>query len=72
MIRSIANFDFNGGFQDLMGHVARVQSIGDFVFFKFIFDFLRSKINKFGIDIEQAEAVYARAAELPSAVRAKA
>jgi len=51
MIRSIANFDFNGGFQDLMGHVARVQSIGDFVFFKFIFDFLRSKINKFGIDM---------------------
>ncbi|EKT4445067.1 TPA: type IV secretion system protein [Stenotrophomonas maltophilia] len=34
-----------------MGHVARVQSIGDFVFFKFIFDFLRSKINKFGIDM---------------------
>ena len=51
MIRSIANFDFNGGFQDLMGHVARVQSIGDFVFFKFIFDFLRKKINKFGIDM---------------------
>ncbi len=50
-IRSIANFDFSGGFQDLMGHVARVQSIGDFVFFKLILDYLRDRIGKFGFDL---------------------
>jgi len=50
-IRSIANFDFSGGFQDLMGHVARVQSVGDFVFFKLILDYLRERIGKFGFDV---------------------
>nr|WP_313208512.1 type IV secretion system protein [Stenotrophomonas geniculata] len=50
-IRSIANFDFSGGFQDLMEHAVRVQSVGDFVFFKLILDYLRDKIGKFGFDL---------------------
>uniref|UniRef100_UPI00273A154E type IV secretion system protein n=1 Tax=Stenotrophomonas sp. YIM B06876 TaxID=3060211 RepID=UPI00273A154E len=51
MIRSIANFDFPGGLQDLLGHVARIQSIGDFVFFRIILDYLRDRISDFGIDL---------------------
>jgi len=51
-IRSIANvFDFSGGLQDLLGYAVRVQSIGDFVFFKLILDYLRARINDFGIDM---------------------
>jgi len=50
-IRSIASYDFSGGLQDLLGYAVRIQSIGDFVFFKFIMDFLRSKISKFGIEL---------------------
>ena len=34
-----------------MGHVARVQSVGDFVFFKLILDYLRERIGKFGFDV---------------------
>ncbi|MCR8715686.1 type IV secretion system protein [Stenotrophomonas indicatrix] len=50
-IRSIANFDFSGGFQDLMEHAVRIQSIGDFVFFKLILDYLRERIGQFGFDL---------------------
>lgn len=51
-IRSIANvFDFSGGLQDLLGYAVRVQSIGDFVFFKLILDYLRERINLFGIEM---------------------
>lgn len=50
-LRSIANFDFSGGLQDLLGYAVRVQSIGDFVFFKLILDYLRERINGFGIDL---------------------
>lgn len=51
-IRSIANvFDFSGGLQDLLGYAVRVQSIGDFVFFKLILDYLRERINVFGIEM---------------------
>ncbi|WP_188218757.1 type IV secretion system protein [Stenotrophomonas sepilia] len=50
-IRSIANFDFSGGFQDLMEHAVRIQSIGDFVFFKLILDYLRDRIGKFGFHL---------------------
>lgn len=51
-IRSIANvFDFSGGLQDLLGYAVRVQSIGDFVFFKLILDYLRERINDFGIEM---------------------
>ncbi len=50
MIRSIANFD---SMADSRIDGARCTCPIDrgFVFFKFIFDFLRSKINKFGIDM---------------------
>ncbi|WNH47273.1 MULTISPECIES: type IV secretion system protein [Stenotrophomonas] len=50
-IRSIFNFDFSGGLQDLLGYAVRVQSIGDFVFFKLILDYLRARINDFGIEM---------------------
>lgn len=51
-IRSIANvFDFSGGLQDLLDYAVRVQSIGDFVFFKLILDYLRERINDFGIEM---------------------
>ncbi len=50
-IRSIAGFDFSGGLQDLLGYATRIQSIGDFVFFKLIMDYLRERINDFGIDM---------------------
>ncbi len=50
-IRSIANFDLSGGLQDLLGFAMRVQSIGDFVFYKLILDHLRDRINDFGLDM---------------------
>ncbi len=50
-IGSIANFNFSGGLQDLLGYAVRVQSIGDFVFFKLILDYLRDRIGKFGIEL---------------------
>lgn len=43
-IRWLANFDFSGGLQDLLGYAVRVQSIGDFVFFKLIMDYLRDRM----------------------------
>ncbi|WP_312318955.1 type IV secretion system protein [Stenotrophomonas sp.] len=50
-IRSMGNFDLSGGLQDLLGLATRVQSIGDFVFFKLILDHLRERINDFGLDM---------------------
>ena len=50
-IRSTESFDFAGGLQDLLGHTVRTQSIGDFVFFRLILDFLRDRIAKFGIEL---------------------
>ncbi|MGV8958885.1 MAG: type IV secretion system protein [Stenotrophomonas sp.] len=50
-IRAIGNFDLSGGLQDLLAHAVRVQSIGDFVFFKLILDYLRDRISDFGIDL---------------------
>ncbi|WP_414615665.1 type IV secretion system protein, partial [Stenotrophomonas muris] len=50
-IRWLANFDFSGGLQDLLGYAVRVQSIGDFVFFKLIMDYLRDRISDYGIDL---------------------
>lgn len=50
-ISSIANFNFSGGLQDLLGYAVRVQSIGDFVFFRLILDFLHDRIAKFGIEL---------------------
>ncbi|WP_313457571.1 type IV secretion system protein [Stenotrophomonas sp.] len=50
-LESIANFDLSGGLQDLLGYATRVQSIGDFVFFRLILDYLRERINDFGLDM---------------------
>ena len=50
-LRSIANFDLSGGLQDLLGYAVRVQSIGDFVFFKLILDYLRDRIDAFGLEL---------------------
>ena len=51
LISSIANFDYSNGLQDLLGYAVRVQSIGDFVFFRLILDFLHDRINDFGLDL---------------------
>jgi type IV secretion system protein VirB6 len=50
-IRSIGGFDFSGGLQELLGHAARVQSIGEFAFFRFILTYLRKRIDEFGIEL---------------------
>jgi len=50
-IWSIFGFDFSGGLHDLLGYAVRVQSIGDFVFFRLILDFLHDRINEFGLDM---------------------
>ena len=50
-LESIANFDLSGGLQDLLGYATRVQSIGDFVFFRLILKYLRERINDFGLDM---------------------
>ena len=50
-IWSILGFDFSGGLHDLLGYAVRVQSIGDFVFFRLILDFLHDRINEFGLDM---------------------
>ncbi|ARQ90419.1 MULTISPECIES: type IV secretion system protein [Stenotrophomonas] len=50
-ISSIFNFNFSGGLQDLLGYAVRIQSIGDFVFFRLILDFLHDRIGKFGIEL---------------------
>lgn len=50
-VRWIESFDFTGGLQDLLGHAVRVQSIGDFAFFRFILTYLRKRIDAFGIEL---------------------
>ncbi len=50
-IFSIANFDFSSGLNDLLSYAVRVQSIGDFVFFRLILDYLHDRINDFGLDM---------------------
>ncbi|WP_313347096.1 type IV secretion system protein [Stenotrophomonas sp.] len=50
-LESIANLDISGGLQDLLGYATRIQSIGDFVFFRLILNYLEDRINKFGIEM---------------------
>ena len=50
-IRSITSFDFSGGLHELLAYAVRVQSIGDFVFFRTILDYLRKRIDDFGIQL---------------------
>ncbi|MFI8716585.1 type IV secretion system protein [Stenotrophomonas sp. NPDC077464] len=49
-LASIAHFDLPGGLQDLLGYASRI-SVGDFVFFRLILDYLSDRINKFGLDL---------------------
>jgi len=49
--RSITNFDFSGGLHELLSYAVRVQSIGDFVFFRLILSYLRKRIDQFGIEL---------------------
>lgn len=50
-IRSITNFDFSSGLHELLSYAVRVQSIGDFVFFRLILSYLRKRIDQFGIEL---------------------
>ncbi|MEN5260333.1 type IV secretion system protein [Stenotrophomonas hibiscicola] len=50
-IRSITSFDFSGGLHELLAYAVRVQSIGDFVFFRTILGYLRKRIDDFGIQL---------------------
>ncbi|WP_415847028.1 type IV secretion system protein [Stenotrophomonas indicatrix] len=50
-MRSVANFEFSGGLHELLGFATRVQSIGDFVFFRLILNFLRERISDFGLQL---------------------
>ncbi|MEV5121172.1 type IV secretion system protein [Stenotrophomonas indicatrix] len=50
-IRSITSFDFSGGLHELLSYAVRVQSIGDFVFFRSILSYLRKRIDDFGIEL---------------------
>ncbi|MCS4229608.1 type IV secretion system protein VirB6 [Stenotrophomonas chelatiphaga] len=47
----MSNFEFSDGLQQLLHSVGRVQSIGDFVFFRLILDFLEERITEFGIEL---------------------
>lgn len=49
-LASIGHFDLPGGLQDLLGYASRI-SVGDFVFFRLILDYLSDRINKFGLDL---------------------
>ncbi|PSD18398.1 type VI secretion protein [Stenotrophomonas maltophilia] len=51
MMKSVANFEFSGGLHELLGFATRVQSIGDFVFFRLILNFLRERISAFGLQL---------------------
>jgi len=53
MFRSLENFQFSDGMLHLLHNVARVQSIGDFVFFRLILDYLEKRINEFGVTLLQ-------------------
>ncbi|HDS1580382.1 TPA: type IV secretion system protein [Stenotrophomonas maltophilia] len=50
-IRSITSFDFSGGLHELLAYAVRVQSVGDFVFFRLILSYLRKRIDDFGIQL---------------------
>jgi len=50
-IALIASFDFSGGLHELLGYAVRIQSIGDFMFFRLILEFLQDRINDFGIKL---------------------
>lgn len=50
MARLFDNFSFNEGLVDLLREAVRVQSIGDFVFFRLILEYLRERINDFGLE----------------------
>lgn len=48
----IAHGNVLDGLQDLLGYAARIQtSIGDFVFFRLILDYLSKRINEFGVEL---------------------
>jgi len=50
MFRALDNFHFSDGLLHLLQNVARVQSsIGDFVFFRLILDYLEKRISDFGV-----------------------
>jgi len=49
MARLFDNFHFNDGMHELLHNVARVQSIGDFVFFRLILKYLETRIDDFGL-----------------------
>ncbi|SNS41341.1 type IV secretion system protein VirB6 [Stenotrophomonas lactitubi] len=51
MMRSVANFEFSGGLHELLGIATRVDSLGDFVFFRLILNFLRKRISEFGLEL---------------------
>lgn len=50
MSRLFDNFHFNDGMHELLHNVARVQSIGDFVFFRLILEYLEKRIDDFGLE----------------------
>lgn len=50
-VRSIEIFGFSDGFQDLLGRAVRVQSLGDFAFYRFILTYLRERIDEFAIEL---------------------
>ncbi|MEX0178489.1 MULTISPECIES: type IV secretion system protein [unclassified Stenotrophomonas] len=51
MMRSVASFEFSGGLHELLGIATRVDSLGDFVFFRLILNFLRKRISEFGLEL---------------------
>ena len=50
-IHAHADIDLPGWGQGLPSALAHVQSIGDFVFFRLILDYLRERIDRFGIEL---------------------
>ena len=50
-LESFANIELPGGLQDLLGYATRVQSIGDFMFFRLILTYLEKRINQFGLEL---------------------
>lgn len=51
MFRSLDNFQFSDGMLQLLHNAARVQSIGDFVFFRLILNYLEKRIGEFGVTL---------------------
>jgi type IV secretion system protein VirB6 len=50
-IEEIASIDFSGGLQRLLEFATRIQSAGDFVFFRLIMKSLRKQIDEFGAQL---------------------